>query len=110
VKEGGFVDDLRVLWRRLVVAFTASGGLSAPPQSSAPYAYFFFQVATTEYNNFVTDPIGTINRLVTNPTVRQDITNAVNQGAGGYQGIRDKVAAESQANGYPVWICIWIVR
>ena len=110
MKEGSFVDDLRGLWRRLVVAFTATGGLSAPPQSTAPYAFFFYTVATTEYNSFVTDPIGTINRLVTNQTVKDTLIAAVNQGAGGYQTIRDKVVAESQASGSVVWICIWIVR
>ena len=110
MNEGGFVDDLRALWRRLVVAVTTSGGMTAPSQSAAPYAHFFYQVATTEYSAFVTDPNGTVDRLVQNETVKSTIKQALSQGSGGYDTIKTKLAAESQASGYPVWICIWIVR
>jgi hypothetical protein len=105
-----FGDELRQLWRRLVVAFTASGGITAPSQSAAPYAYFFYQVATTYYSNFVADPDGTVDQLVQNETVRSTIKQALSQGPGGYDTIKTKLLAESQASGYPVWICIWIVR
>lgn len=103
-------DDLRALWRRLVVALTTSGGVTAPSQSAAPYAYFFYQVATTYYSDFVANADGTVDRLVQNETVKSTIKQALSQGPGGYDTIKTKLVAESQASGYPVWICIWIVR
>ena len=109
-----FFDAIINFFRRLFSSDSGggsggSGGMHAPP-ASAPYASFFFKVATTEYDNFVAKPIETIDRLVTDPTVNKALKDAVNQGAAGYTPIKAKIVGEAQAGGAVVWICIWIVR